>query len=467
MWKRSLIRENKAAARVLLYLPLLLVLLALLFFDGAVEYSVDSGWLDTDYEELESVQLFQEFLRIDTTYATGNEIPGAEFLARHLEAAGIPVEIDRIGSRNANLWAVLQGEDPRPLVLHNHLDIEPVVAAESWLFPPFGGVIDGPFLYGRGAFDMKSLSIAQLVAMLELKRSGQTLTRSLGFLATGDEERDSRLGTLRWLQEHPERVAQIYGVLTEGGAVEAVSLDQVRFWGTEFLQKRFVDIWVCDGSRRRLEDLRSQLVAAPQGALQSPSEAVAEFLRAYGPSRGRPEVQMLLASPETILESPARGLLPNRMRSSLRNELVAFAVEEDPQGGYLLRLILHLLPNQEFESAFEELIPDRLSGFTYDIDIQHPPLPSSSLEHPLYLGIEAFMGETLPEVHHGPLFIPWNATDARFFRTFGITSYGFSPFWILSSDAVRMQGANERMPVPAFVNGVERYVALIKSLVTE
>lgn len=465
MWKRSLIQKNKTAARVLLYLPLLLALFAWFGIQAARDLGIDTSWLDPSYEELESVQLFQEFLRIDTSYPNGNEIPGAEFLARHLEAEGISVEIERIGQRNANLWAVLEGRDPRPLVLHNHLDVEPVVAPDRWRFPPFGGVLDGPFLYGRGAFDMKSLSIAQLMVMLEFKRSGRELERSVALLATGDEERDGRLGTLRWLQQHPERAAQIYGVLTEGGAIEAVNLKEVKFWGTEFLQKRFVDIWVCDSNPDRLQELRQQLLAADVGPLRPPSEPVAEFLRHYGPSRDRREVREMLASPETLLEAPLRGMLPPRVLSSLRNELAVFPVREDPMGGYLMRVILHLLPDQEFEAAFDELIPDRLAGFTYEIDIQQPPVPASPLDHPLFRGIEAFMEKTMPEVSHGPLFIPWNATDARYFRTHGITTYGFSPFWFLSSDAVKMKGANERMPVPAFVDGVELYVALVEDLV--
>ena len=65
------------------------------------------------------------------------------------------------------------------------------------------------------------------------------------------------------------------------------------------------------------------------------------------------------------------------------------------------------------------------------------------------------MKETYPEIVHGPLIVPWSATDARFFRAAGIPAYGFSPFWILSAEATKMKGANERIPVPSFLDGVK------------
>ena len=464
MWSDSIIRGDKRRARLLLYLPLALLLLVWGFLQVAYKSGIDMPWLDVEYEDLESVQLFREYLRIDTTYPDGNEIPGAEWLAQKLEAEGISVRLDRVGHRNANLWAVIEGRDPRPLVLHNHIDVEPILNPESWRFPPFDAEIHGPFVYGRGAFDMKSVTIAQLMAMVEFQRSGKTPSRSLAFLATGDEERDSRLGTRRWLAENPELAATFYGVLTEGGAVEAVNLEKVKFWGTEFLQKYFVDIWICSSSKEQLEALREEFLEASYGELRPPLPEIAKFFQAYAPSRQRPEIRQALLAADEVLETPDRFFLPPRLLASLRNEVVAFPIEEDPTGGYTLRVILHLLPDVTFEEGFAELIPGGLFGFTYTVDVQHPPVQASPIDHPLFLGIDRFMEAQFPEIDHGPLLVPWSATDARFFRSLGIPAYGYSPFWILSSDAARMKGANERIPVPAFAAGVETYIDLVESL---
>lgn len=466
MFDRPLVRRNKTLARTLLYLtPLLLVGSVLGFVKFAEHLGVDRLWYDRDFSELTSVQLLQEYLRINTSYLDGSEMEGARFLAAQLEAAGVPVTVERVGEHNAAVWAILEGEDPRTLVLHSHIDTEPVLRPDAWRHPPFGGVIDGPFLYGRGAFDMKSVTVAQLLAFLEVAQQGKKPPRSLMFLATGDEEQGSWLGTRRWVQQHPELVERIEAVLTEGGAVEAVELDDVKYWGTEFGQKYFVDLWVCDSSRERLEALREQLVADSVGELRVPSPEVARYFKAYGPSRTRGELQRLLASPETLLEMPEAVVMTRRIKALIQNSLVAFPIEPDPAGGYQLRLILHLLPGTTLEEGLDELIPDRLFGFTYTVEVQHPPAPFSSLDHWVYQALDEGMAELRPEMPHGPLVIPWSASDARYFRALGIPAYGFSPFVILSGDSVRMRSINERMALPPFVEGVELYVDLVERLV--
>ncbi len=424
----------------------------------------DMRWYGVDFSKHESVRLFQEYLRIDTSYPDGNEIPGAEFLARQLQAEGIAVHLERLGSRNANLWAILEGEDRQALVLHNHIDIEPVFEPDKWRHPPFSGTLEPPFIYGRGAFDMKGLAIAQLMSVLELKREGVALGRSLIFLATGDEERFSRLGTRRIIEEHPELVARFYAVLTEGGAIEAVDLSSVKYWGTELGQKRFIDLWICDASRERLQALREELlqVAAPP---RPPAGAVARFLEIYSSSRDSRRLRELLAEPEAMLRNADYAKLPPYLKAMTRNEIFPFPVEADPEGGYVMRLVLHLLPDADLRTAREELLPAALESFAYTWEIPHEPTPPSPMEHPVFQAIHDYMADVLPNASHGPLFLPWVATDSRFFRAQGIASYGYSPFWILSSDAIKMKGRNERMAAPAFVDGVERYQGLVRRLV--
>ena len=67
---------------------------------------------------------------IDTTPETGSELAGAEYLASILEREGIPTEILRMGGRRANLIAVLEGERREALVLHNHIDVDPILEPE-------------------------------------------------------------------------------------------------------------------------------------------------------------------------------------------------------------------------------------------------------------------------------------------------------------------------------------------------
>ncbi len=267
----------------------------------AIRYFEDLGfkdWTQEDWLAVEEVQLLQRYIQIDTSHPHGDDLPGAEFLAGILEENGIPAEVKRIGEQQASLIATLDGDDPRPLVLHHHIDVE-TVEPEKAKYPPFSGTIDPPFIYGRGAFDMKSYGIAQLMAMLELKRSGRRLGRSLMLLATGDEERGGYLGARFVLAEHPEWSRRVWGVLTEGGAIEAMDVDHARYWGTEFAQKMLVQIRVCDSHRERLDDLALELSQVPRVRRVLPE--LVPFFKIYGAYRDRPETRDLLASPETLL----------------------------------------------------------------------------------------------------------------------------------------------------------------------
>ncbi len=425
----------------------------------------DQTWTAVDYASLPEVRLLREYVRIDTS---SREIEGAEFLAGVLSEAGIPVHLERLGDGHANLWAVLEGEDPRAVVLHHHIDVDPADPAQ-WDYPPFGAEIDLPWLYGRGVFDMKSVAIAQLMAFLDLKRGGRPLARSVIFLATATEERGSELGT-RWiLAHHPQLVARFGAVLTEGGVVEATSVSEVKYWGIEFAQKRFGEVLVCSGDRARLEELREELLAdgsPPLAAALTPE--VGAFLTAYAASRDRPEYRRALADPRQILADPRTfRRLPPYLKSLFRNEAVPFPVAPDPGAGYRLRIAFHLLPGADFEEVRRQLVPEwRLHGLPWTVAAAAGADHGSPLDHPVFRELAEVVGERYPGTAVGPYFVPWSATDARFFRAAGIPAYGFSPFLILTTDTLQMSAANERMALPGFVRGVDLYVELLRRLAT-
>jgi acetylornithine deacetylase/succinyl-diaminopimelate desuccinylase-like protein len=65
----------------------------------------------------------------------------------------------------------------------------------------------------------------------------------------------------------------------------------------------------------------------------------------------------------------------------------------------------------------------------------------------------------------GPYFLPWTATDARYFREAGIRAYGVSPFAVMASETTGIARTDERMQLPAYVAGVELYRRLVEDLV--
>jgi hypothetical protein len=181
---------------------------------------------------MEPVRLLRDYVRLDTADEAGEE-EGARFLKTLFDCAGIENEIVSPAPKRCNLLARLPGRSREgALLLLNHIDVVhafPTLWKEAG---PFEGKITNGFLYGRGAYDMKSLGLAEALAMRNLKSLGIVPSSDVLYLAEADEESGQRWGS-RWLLEHrPEWFEGVAEVLNEGGTNELILRD-VRFWGIE------------------------------------------------------------------------------------------------------------------------------------------------------------------------------------------------------------------------------------------
>lgn len=474
----TLKRRRRASARASLYASLVLVAAAAGGFWswlGQAGPRVETfDWMSIDYSADPSVQFLQRYVAIDTSVPGGDPPAGAALLAERIRAAGLPVTIERVGEKDVNLWAVLEGEDPRAIVLHHHIDVEAVGRPEEWSYPPFEGTIDGPWIYGRGVFDMKSIAVAQLEAFLRLAEraaaTGRRPARSVILLATSGEETGSDFG-MRWvLANHPELVERFDVVLTEGGMVEGRAIDDVKYWGIEFVQKRVMWVTLCSDDRERLEELREELNAerdSVDGLTVSPE--LETFFSHYAGTRDRDDWQALLADPVRLARDPvAFGTMPIYVRSLFRNQAVPRPVEEAEGGGWQMRISVQLVPGADAGEAIAELLPPwQLQGLGVTVYDEGAADRGSPPDHPVLDDIRSVLSERYPDAPVGPVYLPRTLTDARFLRARGVAAYGFSPFMVLTPEVeewVQGDHVNERIALNGFVEGVEIYSELLERL---
>ncbi len=468
-------RRRRLAARLALYGSGALLVVAALaggrWLERAVLLHENASWRSVDYARVPEVELLQRYVRIDTSRLTGNEIPGAQLLAAELARRGIPSTLEILGTRSANLWAILEGELPEAIVLHSHIDVADVHDAALWRYPPFSAEIHKPWLFGRGAFDMKAYAIAQLLAFADLAKSGRRPHHSIILLATGgEEEGGSELG-MRWiLAHHPELRSRFWAMLTEGGAVEARSLDDIKYWGTEIGERRYIDVVACAASEKRLADLQDDLRwHGLQRAEPRLLPEIAAFLRAYGPSREGAMLRRELSDPAALVaNSAAVEALPAYLREMLYDQILLAPITPAPGGGFQTEIRFLLLPDTRFADARAELLPEWMTAGVSLAVVEHPlPAPSSPTDHPVFRAIGALLRERYPGLAHGPLFLPHTFNDGRFVRALGIPSYGFTPFMILSTDTMHTDRSNERIGLPGYVEGVAVYRDLLQRLASE
>jgi acetylornithine deacetylase/succinyl-diaminopimelate desuccinylase-like protein len=79
------------------------------------------------------------------------------------------------------------------ITLLSHSDVVPAVR-DDWAVDPFGAEIRDGYLHGRGTLDLKGLAIAQLFALILLRRLSVPLRRDVRLLVLADEESGGEYG---------------------------------------------------------------------------------------------------------------------------------------------------------------------------------------------------------------------------------------------------------------------------------
>ena len=161
--------------------------------------------IDWSAVHAEALDIFRQYLRMDTSNPPGNEAAAARYLGALLAAEGIECEFIETAPGREAVVARMRGDGSGggALMLANHLDTVPADAAD-WAAPPFEAVVRDGRVYGRGAVDMKGTGVMHLFAMLLVKRSAVSLARDLVFLAAPDEETGSAFGVAWLVRERPD-----------------------------------------------------------------------------------------------------------------------------------------------------------------------------------------------------------------------------------------------------------------------
>lgn len=164
----------------------------------------------------EMFDTIRELVRIPSV--CGNEGAMSERMQELYRAEGLAVETqtpDMDGLRGhpgfvdtrmsyegrINVVARLKGSGRgRSLILNGHMDVVEPGDTSKWTRDPWGGEIDGGWMYGRGAGDMKAGLIANLFALKALRRLGLEPAGDLMFQAVIDEEAGGAGGTLALLE---------------------------------------------------------------------------------------------------------------------------------------------------------------------------------------------------------------------------------------------------------------------------
>lgn len=139
---------------------------------------------------LSVAETLSQLVRINSVNSFYREGPGeaaiAEFILAFFQSHGIETTTQSVLPGRTNVIARLPGKDPsRRVLLEAHMD---TVSAEGMSIPPFVPTIEDGKLFGRGACDTKGGLAAMMVAVADLKQSGQKPPCEVWMCAVVDEE---------------------------------------------------------------------------------------------------------------------------------------------------------------------------------------------------------------------------------------------------------------------------------------
>lgn len=421
----------------------------------------------------QATRWLSEFIRVDTVNPPGNESRACVWLGRILDAEGIPYQVYDPGNGRGSLVARLAGDGTRgkALILLNHTDVVPF-ERDQWTVDPLGGEISDGYVWGRGALDMKSQGIMELITFLIHHRMRLPLRRDLVFMAVADEEAGSTHGAEFLDREHPELLDCDY-VINEGGGGSTEALG---------VERTTINIGVSEKGPLWLT-LRARgrpghgSVPHDDNAADHLVRALHRVLNWQRPYVVTPEVQDYfdqLHEAGILDRAPTAAVLADladdnpRLKSLQMNSISLTTLTAGVKHNVIpamaeATLDCRLVPGYDAE----RFIADLRTVIDDDrIEIERvfvSSTPTTSQQTELY---EVMKRETR-RVLEDALVLPGVSagfTDSRVFRRRGIPAYGFVPTVTGPSEHGRVHGNDERISIENLRIGTQIMHAVVRGI---
>jgi len=425
----------------------------------------------------------QQYLRIDTTNPPGNESRAAAFFKKIFDQEGIENRIFDYAPNHSNLWAKLPHTSEiakRPIILLNHMDVV-TSDASHWTQPVFSAnIVDGA-IYGRGAQDMKSEGLAQLMVMVLLKREKIGLDRDVIFLAVADEEVDGS-GTDWMIANQRELLGNAEYLINEGG--ENINENgKVQFMGIDVGEK--TPFWLRviahgragHGSRPDPDSAPNRLLRALDRivAYHTPIKVlpvVDEFLRQLAPAQTAERKKYFSNPSQYIQDNKFQRIIENdeSLNYLFRNTMTLTMFGGSQQTNVIppeawANIDVRLLPGED-PQAFLESIRKVVNDPNVTVEPQSKEFRVANFSPTNTELYDAFRKVT---AHYfpGTLVLPRLTSgynEEQRYRPLGINAYGFNPYTATEAENNTEHGDDERIRVEEVRRGFQVLYDVVTSV---
>uniref|UniRef100_A0A8C4ZZZ2 Peptidase M20 dimerisation domain-containing protein n=1 Tax=Gadus morhua TaxID=8049 RepID=A0A8C4ZZZ2_GADMO len=368
-----------------------------------------------------SVSLFREYLRLKTVHPEPDYDAALRFLDRIAEELDLPMKKIELFPRRVLSIMTWEGTNPalKSILLNSHTDVVPVYQ-EHWKYDAFTAVKDAEGnIYGRGAQDMKSVTIQYIQAIRRLKAEGSQPVRTVHLMFVPDEEVGGHKG-METFVTHPEfQKLNIGFALDEGITIHCP--------GNPGHGSRFVENTAAEKLRSIINSFMDFRETEKQRLNMSQCFTLGDVTT----------VNMTM-----VQGGVAYNVIPAEME-------VSFDLRIPPTVNL-----------QGFEKQIKLWCKEAGEGITYEFAQKHMNQNVTSTEEsdPWWNAFSTTC-KAMNMVLEKEIFPA--ATDSRFIRAVGIPAVGFSP---MNRTPILLHDHNEFLNEQVFLSGIDVYQRLILAL---
>ena len=414
--------------------------------------------------DVDAAAICSHLIGIDTSNPGRLERPAAQYVAELLADVGVEGRMFEAEPGRSNFVARLEGDGSSQdaVVIHGHLDVVPAEPGD-WRHHPFSGHVDGEYLWGRGAVDMKDMLAMTLAAVRRLVATGTRPRRDLILAFFADEECGARLGSEFLVTRHRQVFEGATAAIGELGGFSVTVSPTARLYPIQVAEK---------GVRVVRAVARG---TAGHGSMPRADNAVVALAQAIGrlaPSSTPPRMTLTMRAfleeagnlvgsdldPESDPDGlVALGQLRPWIDATLRNTISPTMLKAGVKGNVIpgeaeATLDCRYLPGgeQALSEALDSLMGSDVSWET----VIDAPAVEAPWHHPLPEAMARALRAEDPVAHAVPFMIP-ACTDAKNLSRLGMACYGFAPL-LLPPEldfASLFHGVDERVPLAALAFG--------------
>ncbi|MFC9436487.1 M20/M25/M40 family metallo-hydrolase [Nocardia sp. NPDC057030] len=427
--------------------------------------------------------IYKQLVETDTSHSTGSTTVAANAVRQRLLDAGFAeadIQIFEPVQRKGDLVLRFTGSGQRkPLLLLGHLDVVEAKREDGWNTDPYKLTETDGFYAARGSIDDKAMVSALVSGLIQLKREGFKPNRDIVLALTADEEAGPDNGA-KWLMDNKADLMSAEYGLNEGGRALLVD-GKPSLQGVQVAEKTYTTYQVeakasgghssvptPDNAIYTLTAALNRLAAYRfPTSLSDPARDNFAALAATRTGQEADDMRAVAAgnpSQEALERLSATPEYNAQLRTTCVSTMLKAGEAENalPQTA-TATVNCRILPQDnpdDIDKQFKAALADSKLTVTRKLD---PAGGISPTNGDVMAAVTALTKELFPTAAVSS-FMSTGATDSKYARSKGIPMYGVSGLFMVSADAGRIHGVNERAPIAGLDASREFLYRLIKQL---